>query len=118
MTMGLALLFTLSFGLTTSVAASPCQGLSQGECKSNDICVWVDGKKVKSYCRAKPGHGDDAGGKKKRKEKKSKKDKVEKSNQSDDSAADTKIDKKDKKKKKKDKKDKKKKDTKKKSKKD
>ena len=40
-------------------AASSCQGLSAGRCKSNSRCVWVKahsrkGKSVKAYCRAKP----------------------------------------------------------------
>jgi len=109
MLMGHALIFTMALALTGSVAAeSPCQGLAESECKAKDICVWVDGKKVKDYCRAKPGHGDDGAGAGK---KKKKKEKSEESAKSDDEGKD-KEEKKEKKKSKK-KKDKKEKDDKK-----
>lgn len=55
----------MAFALTGGVFAdSPCKGLDESACKGNNVCTWVNGKKVKSYCRAKPGHGDEAGAKK------------------------------------------------------
>jgi hypothetical protein len=70
--MGHALVFTLAMTLTAGISAdSPCKGLSESECSSNDKCTWVkaysqkDGDKVKAHCRAKPGQGDsDKSGKK------------------------------------------------------
>lgn len=63
--MSQALIFTMAFALAGGVFAdSPCKGLDESSCKGNDVCTWVNGKKVKSYCRAKPGHGEDGGSKK------------------------------------------------------
>jgi len=119
-----ALILTVAFALTGSIAAkSQCQGLSESECSSNDSCTWVsgyeqkDGDKVKAYCRAKPGQGDgEKKGKKKKKdksddavmddekaEKKEKKSKKKKEKKEDDG---DKAEKKEKKSKKKDKEEK------------
>lgn len=106
LSMSHALIFTLALTLTASISAdSPCKGLSESECSSNDKCTWVsgytqkDGDKVKAYCRAKPGYGDSGKSEKKAKKKKDKSDEAM-------SADDDKADKKEKKKKGKKKKDK------------
>lgn len=134
--MGYALIFSLVLVSGAALHAdSPCKGLGESECKSNDKCTWVsgytqkDGDKVKAYCRAKPGQAnadksdkkskrkdksedvvkadDDKAEKKESKKAKKKKDKEDKAEAKDNKAADSKADKKDKKEKKKKKKTKK-----------
>ena len=87
------------FATGSLFADSPCKGLSESSCNSNNDCTWVngykkdDGTKVDDYCRAKPGKGDDDDD-----SKSDKKDKKKKKDKDDDD--DSKSDKKDKKKKK------------------
>ena len=88
------------FATGSLFADSPCKGLSESSCNSNNDCTWVngykkdDGTKVDDYCRAKPGKGDDDDDD----SKSDKKDKKKKKDKDDDD--DSKSDKKDKKKKK------------------
>jgi len=57
------LLFS-SIWAVSAYAASPCKGLSKTRCGTQSGCSWVDsyktksGTRVKGYCRAKPGKGE------------------------------------------------------------